>query len=99
MFRICVSFLMAVLLAAVCLAAGKQVVSDDELYNQVKMKLAEDDIVKGGALSVDVKNGVVTLGGSLEEDRQKSRAEKLVKKIKGVKQVVDKIAVKRDEGK
>jgi osmotically-inducible protein OsmY len=98
MFKICVALLMALLLAAACLAAGKQV-SDDELYNQVKMKLAEDDIVKGGALDVDVKNGVVTLGGSVEEDRQKTRAEKLVKKIKGVKQVVDKITVKRDQGK
>jgi osmotically-inducible protein OsmY len=98
MFKICVSLLMAFVLAAACFAAAKQV-SDDELYNQVKMKLAEDDIVKGGALDVDVKNGVVTLGGSVEEDRQKTRAEKLVKKVKGVKQVVDHLTVKRDQGK
>ncbi|MDQ6679082.1 MAG: BON domain-containing protein, partial [Acidobacteriota bacterium] len=47
-------------------AAGKGPVSDDTLNDQVKMKLAADTDVKGGALGIDVKDGVVTLSGKTE---------------------------------
>ena len=87
------AFLLAVLfLAGACLAKG--LVSDDMIYNNVRIKLASDEVVKGGALQVDVKDGVVTLGGSVEQDRQKERAAKLARRIKGVKQVVNNITIR-----
>jgi osmotically-inducible protein OsmY len=46
-------------------------------------------------LEVEVKQGVVTLGGAVEEPKQKERAEKLVKKMKGVKQVVNNITIRK----
>lgn len=84
--------LMALLMAGVCLA--KDAVTDDMIYNNVRIKLASDQVVKGGALEVDVKNGVVTLAGSVEEQKQKERATKLTKSVKGVKQVVNNITLR-----
>jgi hypothetical protein len=48
--------------------------TDDEIVDQVRIKLASD-IVQGGALTVDCKNGVVTLTGPVETEKQKARAE------------------------
>jgi osmotically-inducible protein OsmY len=48
-----------ILLAASCLAADKPV-SDDVIYDQVRIKLSGDPIAKGGSFTVDVKQGVVT---------------------------------------
>jgi hyperosmotically inducible protein len=76
-------------------AAAAKPVTDDVLYDNVKRKLANDQLVKGGALEVDVKSGVVTIKGSVEYDNQKSRAEKIVKKVSGVKSVVNQITVRR----
>ena len=75
-------------------AASKQV-DDNVLYDNVKRKLANDQVVKGGALDVDVKAGVVTIKGSVEFDEQKTRAEKIVKKMSGVKSVINQITVRR----
>jgi osmotically-inducible protein OsmY len=51
-------------------------------------------VVKGGALTVDVKQGIVTLTGQVENSKQKDRATKLTKSVKGVKQVVNNINLK-----
>lgn len=74
--------------------AADKVVSDDMIYDNVRIKLASDAIVKGGALNVDVKQGVVTLAGMVENNRQKDRATKLTKSVKGVKQVVNNLNLK-----
>ena len=90
--RICAFLLIALLGAGVGLA--KDAVTDDMIYNNVRIKLAGDQVVKGGALEVDVKNGAVTLGGSVETEKQKDRAAKLAKSIKGVKQVTNNITLR-----
>ncbi|MGB9457118.1 MAG: BON domain-containing protein [Bryobacteraceae bacterium] len=83
-----------ILLAGVCLAADKPV-SDDVIFDQVSIKLTGDPIAKGGAFKVDVKQGVVTLTGPAETERQKDRAGKLAKKVNGVKQVINNITVSK----
>ena len=92
---------LAVILAALVLfqmvaVAGKQAapVTDDTITDQVRLKLTSDPDVKGGALQVDVKEGVVTLSGAVELPKQRDKAEKIAHKIKGVKSVVNKIEVK-----
>ena len=80
-------------MAAGALAAGKKPANDDELYDLVIRKLADDPVVKGGALKVDVHEGVVTISGKVETDQQKAKAEKIVKKISGVKQVQNQLVV------
>jgi hyperosmotically inducible periplasmic protein len=82
--------------AAICLAADKPV-TDDVIHDNVLIKLANDQIVKGGALSADVKNGVVTLTGQVENVKQKDRATKLAKQVKGVKQVINNINLKESK--
>jgi len=92
--RICTLLLACLLLAAVCLAKDPPLVNDDTITDQVRIKLADDPLVKGGALAVDVKQGVVTLSGAVEMDKQKEKAEKVARKVKGVKQVVNNIEIK-----
>ncbi len=83
-------FAISILFAlAVGVWAADKPVSDDQLYDLVRRKLADDQVVKGGGLSVDVKDGVVTLGGKVENPKQKSKAEGLAKKVSGVKSVVN----------
>jgi len=91
-FRIFVSFLLILTMCAGVWAAEKHV-SDDQLYDLVRRKLANDQLVKGGAIDVDVKDGVVTLKGKVELDKQKVKAEKLARKVAGVKQVNNELAV------
>ncbi|HJT87295.1 MAG TPA: BON domain-containing protein [Bryobacteraceae bacterium] len=79
--------------AAACLAKGTPV-TDDSITDQVRIKLASDQVVKGGAINVDVKQGVVTLSGPVELAQQKQRAEKLAKKVKGVKQVINNLTIR-----
>lgn len=73
--------------------AASKPVSDDFISDTIRQKLAADSVVKGGSIQVDVKDGVVTLKGRVEEDKQKERAEKLAKKTDGVKNVVNQLQI------
>ena len=95
--RLFAIFAALLLVAGVCLAADKPV-TDDSISDYVRLRLAGDADVKGGALTVDVKNGVVTIGGTVETPHQKDKAAKLAKKVKGVKQVVNNIVLKEKIG-
>lgn len=68
--------------------------SDDKIYDQVIRKLANDPDVKGGGFEVDVKDGVVTIKGVVEKEKFKEKAERVAKKVKGVKGVVNQLVVK-----
>lgn len=92
--RICALLLACLVLQTLCLAKDPAKVTDDTITDQVMIKLADDPVVKGGALKVDVKDGVVTLSGSVEMDKQKDKAERVAKKVKGVKKVVNNIDIK-----
>jgi osmotically-inducible protein OsmY len=66
---------------------------DDRLYDQIRLRLAGDPDVKGGALEVEVKDGVVTVKGIVRTDKAKAKAEKLILKIKGAKKVNNELRV------
>lgn len=68
--------------------------SDDQIYDLVRQKLANDPDVKGGSLEVDVKDGVVTIRGVVEKEKQRQKAERLARKIKGVKSVNNELKIK-----
>jgi osmotically-inducible protein OsmY len=94
--------LLAILLLAgpTLTAADKKPVTDDAIHDTVMNKLASDPVVKGGALNVEVKGGVVTLSGPVANERQKDKATKVVKKVKGVKDVVNNLTIQdRPAGK
>ena len=86
-----VSFILFLLLGSVAVSAQ---VSDDTIYDAVRRKLANDPDVKGGAFVVDVKAGVVTINGVVEKEQVKAKAERLTKKVKGVKGVDNQLVVK-----
>ena len=65
----------------------KEQISDGHIHDEVMRRLADDPDVKGGNIDVEVTNGVVTLRGRVDGDREKSKATKLTKKVRGVKSV------------
>lgn len=68
-------------------------VSDDSIYDQVRIKIANDRTVGGGNIQVKVTNGVVELSGTIKQEKIKERAEKIAKKVKGVQRVENKLRV------
>ena len=92
--KLLASLLAIALFAGVCLAAAKPV-SDDAISDQVRIKLTNDPTVKVRDLKADVKDGVVTLSGTVTEDKLKDRAKRIAGKVKGVKQVVNNISVSK----
>jgi hyperosmotically inducible protein len=66
---------------------------DDRISDQVRMRLATDPDVKGGALDVIVKDGMVVIKGRVDSDRGKNKATRLAKKVKGVKDVDNELVV------
>jgi osmotically-inducible protein OsmY len=85
--------LLVIFALATCVWAADKHPSDDQLYDLVRRKLADDVVVKGGAMDVEVKDGVVTLRGKVEYDQQKIKAEKVAKKVQGVKSVNNQLIV------
>lgn len=84
------------LLAVGALTAGqdhKASTPDDRISDQVRMRLATDPDVKGGALDVTVHDGTVVIKGRVDTEKGKSKATKLAKKVKGVKQVDNELQV------
>lgn len=92
--RIGLSLLLFLSMLVTAAAAGKPR-SDDYLNDSVRQKLAADSLVKGGNIEVEVKDGVVTLKGKVQESKQKDKAERLAKKIGGVKSVVNNITIEK----
>ena len=80
--------------AVLALAAGLALAqSDDHIYDRVRMRLAGDPAVNGGAHQVEVKDGAVTLRGNVKNEKAREKAEKLAKKVKGVKSVANELKV------
>ena len=75
------------------LSPAAEPVTDDALYDQVRIKIANDRTVGGGNIQVKVTNGVVELTGTVKNEKIKSQAEKITKKVKGVKNVENKLRV------
>jgi len=81
---------------AFCADKHQTPITDDTLTDQVKVKLANDQDVGGMNIQVDVKDGTATLSGKVRTDHQKSKAEKIAKKVKGINSVVNKLVVSPD---
>ena len=88
------ALLLLFLLACVCLAKS-ETINDNVITDRVAILLSSDQLVKGGGLKVDVKDGVVTLSGQVDEPKAKTRAEKLARKVKGVKQVINNLTIRK----
>lgn len=78
--------------AGFCLASAPSK-SDDKIYDDVRLRLAGDRDVKGGALEVQVAQGVVTLRGKVRSEKIKEKAARITRKVKGVKKVVNELEI------
>ena len=94
MYKLLAAFLALFLMQAVCLPKDPPPITDDTISDAVRVKLAGDQLVGVLSLDVTVKQGVVTLAGSVEAKSLAARAEKVAKKVKGVKQVINHIEIK-----
>lgn len=70
---------------------------DAAIQVRVKSKLVRSRDVNGALMNVEVKKGVVTLFGRAASSEMKQRAVEIVRSIKGVTSVDDRLRVK-DEG-
>ena len=91
-------FLLAVLTGS-CLAQAKSSSDDDRINDQVRLRLAEDRDVKGAALDVKVEQGVVTLRGKVRSDKLKQKAERITRRVKGVKKVINELEIELPGGR
>jgi osmotically-inducible protein OsmY len=79
------------------LVAQKQKqLTDDTIRDQVMVKLANDQDVGGMPIDVEVHQGVATLKGKVRSEKQKSKAEKLAKKVKGVTGITNQLVISPD---
>ena len=72
MHKILAAFLALFLLQAVCPAKDPPQITDDTISDAVRVKLAGDQVVGVLPLEVTVKQGVVTLAGSVDQKSLKS---------------------------
>jgi hyperosmotically inducible protein len=90
----CLALGFALILAP--LQAQKQKVTDDTIRDQVMVRLADDPEIGGMPIDVDVRQGVATLKGKVRNDKQKQKAEKVAKKVKGVTGVTNQLVISPD---
>jgi hyperosmotically inducible protein len=90
--RLLLPLVLFLTLITTAVAASKPV-TDDFLVDTIRQKLAADQVVKGGAIEVICKDGAVTLRGMVEDPAQKNKAEKIAKKVNGVKSVTNEIMI------
>ena len=69
-------------------------VDDATITTQVKAKLVEDKTVDAGAVKVETLNGTVSLSGFAKSSAEKAQAESLARSTKGVRQVINGLAVR-----
>lgn len=75
-------------------AALQTATDDDRIYDEVSRRLAMDRDIKGNSFEIDVKEGVVTIKGFVSKEGHRGKAERIAKKVKGVKSVVNRLVVK-----
>ena len=72
-------------------------VSDDAISDNVRQRLASDADVRGAALEVTVKDGIVTIKGRVHTEKGRKRATELTKKVKGVANVDNQLKLYSDK--
>jgi osmotically-inducible protein OsmY len=75
-------------------ASADKTVPDDLLYDRVNRSLITDRDLGTHPLRVTVKEGVVIVSGTVETEKLKKKVTKVVKKVDGVKKIVNQVEVK-----
>jgi osmotically-inducible protein OsmY len=92
--RVMGAFALALFIGATSLAASQvSTVKDGWLVMKVHSEMVDEDVLSGSNIDVDVKNGVVTLQGTVPSEAARSRALAVAKANDGVKSVVDQLKI------
>ena len=89
------ALLVLVALSAVrpALASQTRAVKDGWLVLKVHSEMVDEDLLSGSNIDVDVKDGVVTLRGTVPTEAGRARALEVARKNDGVKSVVDRLTI------
>ena len=74
-------------------AKAGEAITDTYIKTRVHTKFVDEDLLKGSDISVDVKDHVVTLSGTVPSEAGRDRAIEQTKKVDGVHKIVDKLVV------
>ena len=92
--RVMGAFALALFIGAASVAASQvSTVKDGWLVMKVHSEMIDEDVLSGSNIDVDVKNGVVTLQGTVPSEAARSRALAVAKANDGVKSVVDQLKI------
>lgn len=69
-------------------------VDDATITTSVKARFVEDKTVDASAISVETLNGTVMLSGFAKSSAERSKAEDIAMKVKGVRNVKNQVAVR-----
>jgi hypothetical protein len=67
--------------------------NDDAIATEIKAKMFSEPLLKSGSADVAVKDGIVTLTGSVSDQASRLAAQDIASKTNGVRQVIDSIAM------
>jgi hyperosmotically inducible periplasmic protein len=81
--------------AAVAANQAKNALGNGAITAKIKSKMTLDDTLDAIRIDVDTSDGVVTLTGTVNTEAQHQRALQLAKETDGVRQVVDRLTVRR----
>jgi hyperosmotically inducible periplasmic protein len=92
--RVMGAFALALLISgAIPAAAQTSTIKDGWLVMKVHSEMVDEDVLSGSDIDVDVKNGVVTLQGTVPSEAARARAIAVAKANDGVKNVVDQLKI------
>ena len=91
--RVIGAFALALLIGAASAAAQVSTIKDGWLVMKVHSEMVDEDVLSGSDIDVDVKNGVVTLQGTVPSEAARARAIAVAKANDGVKNVVDQLKI------
>ena len=87
------ALLTVITFAQVATAGQANAIKDGWLVMKVHSEFVDEDVLSGSNIDVDVKNGVVTLQGTVASEAAKARALEVARKNDGVKNVVDQLKI------
>lgn len=74
--------------------SADRIAADAAITADVKARLIAEPGIRAFVINVDTYNGAVSLKGNVKTGQQRATAERLARKVKGVKSVKNELAVK-----
>jgi osmotically-inducible protein OsmY len=75
------------------IAKAGEAITDTYIKTRVHSKFVGEDLLKGSDISVDVKDHVVTLSGTVPSEAGRVRAIEETKKVDGVNKIIDRMMI------